>query len=334
MNDNHIHIIAEMACSHDGDEALARKIIDGAASGGADAIQFQIWKPLEVSVPAHPDIPLLERIGLSYDVWRALREHVRRNAPKLEVIACVYAPETVDFCETLDVDAYKLHAADLSNPRLVRRVAETGKRVDLSVGASTLDEIQRAIEWIGEGETARDVWLMYGYQLFPTPTNRLNLRYMMRLKELFGLRLGYQDHSDAESPAAFHIPAAAAGLGVDVLEKHLTHDRSKKGVDHQSALNPDEFARFVAMVREIETACGSAAPQPFSEEEKRYRVYSKKSVVAGREIAAGEAIAEGDLLFRRALAIGLPPAEAGRIVGRKAAPRIARYDLVREEDVR
>jgi len=87
MQDNHIHIIAEMACSHDGDEALARKIIDGAASAGADAIQFQIWKPLEVSVPAHPDIPLLERIGLSYDVWRALRERQRHELTRSRLLA-------------------------------------------------------------------------------------------------------------------------------------------------------------------------------------------------------------------------------------------------------
>jgi sialic acid synthase SpsE len=326
------YIIAEMACSHEGDPALARRIIDGAAAAGADAVQFQIWSLKDMVVPHHPDYNKLTRIELARQSWKDLAGYVRQCRPEMQIIACVYERSSVDFAEGINVDAYKLHSADLSNPSLVRYVAHTGKRIDLSVGASTLDEIQIAIEWIKTSSDSQ-VWLMYGYQNFPTRTDDVHLAYMMRLKELFQLPVGYQDHSDAETGAAFWLPAAAVGMGVDILEKHITHDRSYKGIDHEAALNPGEFARFVDMVREIETAKGNARPRPFSPDELKYRKYSKKSVVASRALPAGTRIAEEDLLFMRAASLGLPPDQINRLTGRITKRDINPYDLILEEDL-
>lgn len=323
------HIIAEMACSHEGDPALARKIIDGAGHAGADSIQFQIWSLKDTVVPHHPDYQMLTRIELSRDIWRDLANYVREKYPAMQIIACVYERSSVDFAQSLAVDAYKIHSADLSNPVLIKYVAQTQKRIDLSVGASTTGEMQSALEWIG----GHDTWLMYGYQGFPTPTDAINLNYMMKLKQLFELPVGYQDHSDANLPAAFWLPAAALGMGVDVLEKHITHDRSYKGIDHEAALNPDEFARFVEMVREIEAARGHATPRPFSPEEVKYRKYSKKSLVAARDLAEGHLIAAEDLLFMRADSLGVTPDQSERLVNRKVRRPIAAYHLVTEDDL-
>lgn len=326
---NQTHIIAEMACSHEGDPALARKIIDGAGHAGADSIQFQIWALKETVVPHHPDYQMLTRIELSRDAWSDLANYVREKFPAMQIIACVYERSSVDFAEGIAVDAYKIHSADLSNPVLINHVAQTNKRIDLSVGASTTGEILSALEWIG----GRDTWLMYGYQGFPTPTDAINLNYMVKLKQLFELPIGYQDHSDANLPAAFWLPAAALGMGVDVLEKHITHDRSYKGIDHEAALNPDEFGRFVEMVREIEAARGHSTPRPFSPEEVKYRKYSKKSLVASRDLAEGHTIAADDLLFMRADSLGLTPDQAERLVNRKVRRPIAAYHLVTEDDL-
>src|SRR2546423_12151764 len=249
------HTIAEMACSHEGDPALARKIIDGAGEAGADAIQFQIWSLKDTVVPHHPDYQMLTRIELSRDAWRDLANYARDKFPAMQIIACVYERSSVDFAESIAIDAYKIHSADLSNPVLIDYVAQTKRRIDLSVGASTIGEIQSALDWIAAGrtnESLSETWLMYGYQGFPTPTDAINLSYMMKLKQLFELPVGYQDHSNGDLPAAFWLPAAALGMGVDALEKHITHDRSYKGIDHEAALNPDEFRKFVEMVREIE----------------------------------------------------------------------------------
>src|ERR1044072_8102017 len=329
MQTKRTHIIAEMACSHEGDPELGRKIIDGAGKAGADSIQFQIWDLKEMVVPHHPDYPMLTRIELSRDAWRELADYVRDRYPAMRIVACIYERSSVDFAESSAADAYKIHSADLSNPVLIKHVAQTNKRIDLSVGASTTGEMQAALESIN----GRETWLMYGYQGFPTPTNAINLNYMMKLKQLFELPVGYQDHSDANLPAAFWLPAAALGLGVDVLDKHITHDRAYKGIDHEAALNPDEFARFVEMVREIEAARGYSTPRSFSPEEVKYRKYSKKSLVAARDLAEGHVIAADDLLFMRADSLGLTPDQAERLVGRERRRPIAAHHLVTEDDL-
>lgn len=327
-----IFIVAEMACSHEGDPRLARAIIDAAGAAGADAIQFQMWRLADMVTPDHPDIELLRRLEMPWAQWGELAAYARSRHPGLEIVACVYEPFTVDFAQTINVDAYKLHSSDLSNPTLVRRLARTGRPVHLSVGASSLDEIQAALEWARE-EGCRDITLMFGYQNFPTRIDDAHLDYLPKLRGLFELPVGYQDHTDAEHPGAFHLPAAAAGLGVDILEKHITHDRSLKGVDHQAALNPDEFARFVRMVRDIELGRGIGVPKPWSEEERHYRAIAKKSIVLGRDAAAGETLAEGDLLFLRASRPGLPPTCAGRLVGKRLLRALPAWTVLAEEDV-
>jgi N,N'-diacetyllegionaminate synthase len=325
-------VIAEMACSHEGDPRLARTIVDAAGRAGANAIQFQIWTPAAIAVPTHKDFPVLQRLEMSPADWRALAEYTRAAYPSMEIIACVYEREAADFATALGVDAFKLHTADLSNPGLVTHVAALGKRVDLSVGASTLDEIADALGWIRANGDA-PVWLMYGYQNFPTRVDDVHLRYLATLRDRFQLPVGYQDHTDAEHPAAFWVPAAALGLGVMIQEKHLTHDRSRKGADHQAALNPDEFARFVEMTRAIDRSLGIAAPRPFSPEDLRYRVYSKKSVVAARPLAAGTIVSAADLAFLRANELGMPPAAAGDIIGRRLRRDLAQFALIQQADV-
>lgn len=332
MQGRHTYVIAEMACSHEGDPKLARKIIDGAGQAGADAVQFQIWILRELTVPHHPDFQSDLKLELTREQWADLAAYVRSRYPSMQIIGCVYERASVDFCERIGVDAYKLHSADLSNPHMVKYVAATGRRIDLSVGASSLDEIETAIEWV-KGASRSPIWLMYGYQNFPTRTDAVHLRYMMKLKRLFELPVAYQDHSAADTEAAFWLPAAALGMGVDALEKHITHDRAFKGADHEAALNPDEFARFVHMVRTIEGAMGIPTPKPFSAEELKYRKYAKKSLVARRDLPAGTVLTEDDLTFMRADDLGLQPDQSVRLIGKKTRGPINRYHLVREEDV-
>ena len=327
-----IHIIAEMACSHEGNPKLARTIIEAAGVAQADAIQFQMWNLGRMVVPHHPDYPMLQQIELSPATWKELADFTRDRFPQMQIIACVYETSSVDLGESIGVDAYKIHSADLSNPFLIEYVAKTGKRIDLSVGASTIVEIQTAVDWIRNAGNDL-LWLMYGYQGFPTPTNAIHLDYMKKLKELFELPVGYQDHSDGESDAAFWLPAAAVGMGIDIIEKHITHDRSFKGIDHEAALNPDQFTRFVAMVRELEIARGSSLPRPFSPHEEKYRRYSKKSLVAARDLPPNHTLTLDDLSYMRADKLGLPPDQASSLVGRATRRAIAAYDLISGDDL-
>lgn len=332
MKNNEIYIIAEMACSHDGESALARKIIDGAGQAGANAIQLQIWSLVHMMTPYRHEYEMLKKIELSRDVWKELVNYSRNHYPGMDIFSFIYEHNSIDFTESLGIDGYKLSSSDLSNPFMLDRVAATGKKINLSIGASTLTEIQTAIEQIRKVSQS-NITLMYGYQNFPTSTKDIHLNYMVKLKELFELPIGYQDHCDAETEAAFWIPALSVGIGVSILEKHITHDRSFKGLDHESALNPGEFERFVSMVRELEFAKGISIPKPFSSDESKYRKFQKKSIVAAHNLKAGTQLQETDINFLRADELGFAPDKADKIIGKTIKRDISAYRIIREDDL-
>jgi len=327
------YIIAEMACSHEGQPELAKFIIDAAGKAGANAVQYQVWQLDEIMVPSHPGFELGGTLEMSQDEWAELMRFNRATYPDMEIIACVNDLPSIQFCEDQQVDAYKIHSSDISNPMILEGVAKTGRRIDLSVGASTQAEIEDALTVIrsfGDPE----IWMMYGYQSFPTPTDGIHLRFLNSLRETYGLPVGYQDHSDADSQAAFRLPAAAMGMEVEVLEKHITHDRSKKGVDHQAALNPDEFSEFVAMVREIDQAKGISGFRQFGEAEEKYRIYSKKSIVAAADLPEGHVLKAGDLRFMRTEELGMPPDRASDLVSKTLQRKIDKFGRIGEQDVK
>ena len=204
------YIIAEMACSHDGSLDNAKSIIDAAASAGADAIQLQIWEHQNLVVPTHKDLAILKSVELTKFEWRELVNYTRRVSPNLDIIACVYDNYAADFAVELNMDAYKIHTADLSNFELLRKISSFGRRIDLSVGSSTYDEIAAALDFINKSSPV-EIWLMYGKQLFPTDPTDADINQAVNLGRAFNLTVGYQDHTNADSEEALLIPILALG---------------------------------------------------------------------------------------------------------------------------
>lgn len=325
------YIIAEMACSHEGDPAIAKTIINAAATSGADAIQFQVWDKNEIITTTHPDAPILEVLEMSREEWQHLVDHVRTSHSSLDIIACVYEEESLNFCDKAGVDAFKIHAADITNMPLLRQVGKRKKRTDLSIGACSLEEISAAVDALKAGGCP-DIWLMYGLQNFPTPPKDIDLKLLAKIGDITGLKIGYQDHSPPEDLSAYSMCAAARGLGITVLEKHITHDRRKKGADHQAALNPDEFHKFTAMVRDLDKALGGGEIKPLTEAELQYRKYSRKSLVANREIAKGDMLRSHDFKVLRAETQGIDPRYQDDILELKATRDIKAGEVFQEGD--
>jgi len=326
-------VIAEMACSHEGRMDLAVKIIDGAAAAGADAVQLQIWELASMMSPQRSEFSMLKEIEFSRDQWKGLVDYSRARYPELKIYACVYEHKSIDFIDSLKIDGYKINSSDLSNPLVLEKVARTGKPVNLSVGASSIEEIRSALEVIYSFSTP-PVILMYGIQNFPTKVADVNLGFMFKLGQLFDLPIGYQDHCSGDSEEGFWLPAAAIGSGADTLEKHITHDRSLHGIDHEAALNPDEFVRFTKMVRMIEKARGISVPRPFSKADLSYREFQKKSIVAARDLKGDTLLTDDDVLFLRAEEVGLPPSSVYKILKRKLNKDIAAYELIEAGDIK
>jgi N,N'-diacetyllegionaminate synthase len=326
-------VIAEMACSHEGDVGLAKKIIDASAVAKADAVQLQIWSLQYMMSPQRKEYGLLQKIEFTQQQWRELVTYSRNKYPNMQVYVCVYEHSTIEFIDSLGIDGYKLNSSDLSNPLVLDKVAATGRHINLSVGASTIAEIHSAVKRISSISEA-PITLMYGHQSFPTHPENVNMAYMQKLAHLFDLPIGYQDHCDADDDSAFWLPAASMGMGVSVLEKHITHDRSLKGIDHESALNPDEFIKFVKMVRTIDQAKGINTPREFSADEIKYREFQKKSVVVAKDMKVGSILKESDLSFMRAERLGIPPNKIDTVLGRELKNDISAYQPLTKDSFR
>ena len=311
-------VIAEAANSHEGSLETAKKLIRAAADAGADAVKFQKFVVEELLVSTHSDFHLFKSLQLKEEEWKELFDWGRELG--IIVFADVFDIPSAEFMASLSVPAYKIHSTDLSNPDLLKHVASKGKPIFLGVGATYLDEIEKALALLH-----KDVVLVHGFQAFPTRIEETNFEFLKTLRERFQCLVGFMDHVDGSDELAKILPLVALGYGACVLEKHITLNRSEKGIDHESALNPDEFQKFVRLVRKVERAIGTGE-NSFSENEEHYRLKTKKSIVARRDIKAGEVVKYDMLAFRRARR-GMPPMEAHKVLGTTVPKAMKKDDI-------
>ena len=324
-----VYVIAEMACAHDGSYEKAIQLVDSAVNAGADAIQLQFFRSDETVVPSHEVYSVLQRIEFSEEQWRNIIAHARRSS--IAVIICTFDLPSVLLAVSLGADAIKLNSADLSNPDVVGAVAKSGLPFTLGTGASFDEEIAEGLRMAREGG-ASQIILMHGVQNFPTKTEDLNIRRVKYLQNKFEMPVGYHDHTDGSDTFAGMVDLIAVGMGAHVIEKHITIDRSEKGIDFQAALEPEEFRNFVKNIRRAELALGRAEKTELTESDLRYRKFQKKSIVAAHEIESGKVLMRDDVRFIRNVEPGLPTVELPKLLGKRANKTIRKFDNLLAEN--
>lgn len=321
-----LFLIAETACSHDGSSIRLKKIIRNVINAGFNAIQFQIWKHQNIIDPNHPEIQKLKKVEISYKDWMKIVKFTRKIS-NIEIIACVYDLDAFYFCIKNKIKNFKIHASDIGNKILIKKISEKAKRIDLSVGSATPQEIKKSLKWIGN---KCDVWLMYGYQLFPTNPNRLNLSYMKSLNKKFKKNIGYQDHSNFDI-SGYTIPCAAIGTGVNIVEKHVTDFNSKKRTDGESAIEISDYVKFVEKCKEAKKSIGTRKFNNFNSDERKYRKYSNKIIFFNKNLKKKTIIRESDLIYLRSKKKGIRLDEVKNIIGKKINKNVKKYESVQKK---
>ncbi len=304
------YVIAEMAYSHDGSRALAEAIVNAAADAGADAISIHITHMPDYMVRHYGSGPgrvsagkeersiyeYLVEISLSFDDWRRVAETAGRRG--LDVVVMANDAASLTFAQTLDPAAFVISAAAFEELDFIDRIGATGRPVYLRVGGATLGEIETVVERLRASGNER-ITLLYGHQNYPTKISDTNLLFLTCLKQTFGLPVGIADHIDADDDFATIGPLLAIPLGISVIEKHVTHDRTLRGEDFESALGPAELATFVGRVRKAEEALGRRYAAGLSESSRAYRANSRKRLVAARDIMPGETLEADAVIAKR-----------------------------------
>jgi N,N'-diacetyllegionaminate synthase len=326
------YVIAEAGANHNRDLATAKQLIDVAADAGADAVKFQIYSGKKLYSSKTPRFDYLKDVD-DQDTQKILEEAElpREWLPELaahcaqRAITFFAAPFDQDAIEELDAvgaPVFKVANYELVDVHLIRAVAEKGRPVILSVGMATYGEVEDALQAAAAGG-ATEVALLRCAALYPAPARIMNLRAMATMRQAFGVPVGLSDHTEG-----IHVPLGAAGLGMEILEKHFTLDRSMKGPDHPFAIEPDELRALVSGIRDIEAAMGEGRLEGPSEEEAREMyTLARRSVVAARDIAQGATIAREDLTIKRP-GFGIKPKDLDRVVGRVAKVEIPFDEIV------
>jgi sialic acid synthase SpsE len=226
-------------------------------------------------------------------------------------------------------DAFKVHTTDMENPDFIRAVGAVGKPVLFATGGVPEEAVRDALSFTD----GAPVGLLHGFQTFPTPVEEIRFRELQSWKERYRVPVGFLDHTDGGSAFALVAPALAVGWGANLVEKHFTLDRSEKGYDYQSSLNPEDFYRMVELLRQAERAAGDGAAAD-SEAAHRYHRKMARHIVAGALIKRGDVLEAGMLAFKRTderFPPGFAPREAHRVIGRRASRPIQADETIRED---
>jgi sialic acid synthase SpsE len=201
-------------------------------------------------------------------------------------------------------------STDLTNHPFLADLCAFGKPLILSSGMATLAEVEEAVAFVrarlGRGRTA----LLHCVSAYPAPVEQSNLAVLALLRERLDAPVGYSDHT-----LGIGTSVGACALGAAIIEKHLTLDRALPGPDHKASLDPVDFARMVAAIREAQAAVGQAVKEP-QPSEREHRISVRRSLHAARDLDRGHPIRREDVLALRP-ADGIDPRELPNLIGRR-----------------
>lgn len=328
---NRTLIIAEAGVNHNGSLEMAKRMVDAAHSCGADIVKFQTAKlDSLVSKSAHmadyqkkntgieeSQKEMLSKLLLSYEDFSELAVYCKTVG--IVFLSTPFDIESIHFLDHLQ-EIWKIPSGEITNYPYLVEIAKTGKKVILSTGMAEMEEVSDAIKVLNENGTD-DITILHCTTEYPTPATDVNLKTMETLRSAFGYPVGYSDHTQG-----IEIDLAAVAMGATVIEKHFTLDRNLPGPDHVASLEPNELKAMVEGIRKVELAMGSAE-KVISGAEMKNRDVARKSIVAKKDINAGEAFSIENITTKRP-GSGISPMRWNDVLGMKAIRDFKEDELI------
>lgn len=341
-------IIAEIGCNHNGEIDLAKEMIKSAKEVGVDAIKLQLFSKESLITQTHLEeldkgIVKLENIDkweskelglnsindqidkfiIGYDAHIKLFEYARKIG--VHYSSTPVTKEGVDFLVDQKVDFIKVASMDVNNPDFIEYVLSKKLPTVISLGLASLGEIENIVNLVGP-EMKSKVTLLHTISLYPPSDKIINLNFIVTLRNLFDLPIGYSDHS-----LGYSIPLAAIALGASMIEKHFTLDKNMPGWDHKVSANPKELKIICEESKRIYNSLGNGKKVLTTEEIEKRKKF-RRSLVASRDINKGEKFVPADFDYKRP-GTGIPPDEVKRVVGRIAHKNIKKDQTIFWEDI-
>lgn len=314
-----VYIIAEAGVNHNGSLDMALRLVEQAREAGADCVKFQTFRAerivtasspkaqyqLEVTDRAESQFDMLKKLELGRDDFARIKAHCEEVG--IHFMSTPYNPEDAELLNELGVDAFKIASGQVVELPFLQQVARYGKRMIVSTGMADMEEVRQAVQAI-RATGLTDLVVLQCNTDYPSRVEDVNIRAMITMRDELDVRVGYSDHVPND-----HACFAAVALGAEMIEKHFTLDNTLAGPDHSSSLAPAAFKRLVQGIRDIERCLGDGVKRP-SERERLNTFGMRRSLVAARDLRAGERITREDVGFKRP-ANGLSPKYLNDVVG-------------------
>ncbi|HEC61563.1 MAG TPA: N-acetylneuraminate synthase [bacterium] len=278
-----VFITFEAGATHTGYESAIR-LAEQAKEVGADAIKFQMVDPdrlyADKTTPltygvhggeevTEPVYDILKQRVLEKSEWRSLRLHCHKL--KLRFFCTATQTEEVDFLAEIGCQSVKVSSGDLNQKWLVKYMAESRPSIQIDTGNSTLGEIETAVDWITETGN-EDIIIHHCPSGYPAHRDGINLNIITTLKQMFPYPIAFSDHTPG-----WDMDIAAVALGVSMVEKTITEDRTIRGPEHMFSLEgPDEMLGFVNAIRTVEAAMGTTR-RLMTDDEREKRKAGRRS---------------------------------------------------------
>jgi len=328
-------IFGEVAQAHDGSLGMAHAFIDAIAEAGADGVKFQTHIAAAESTPDEPfrvsfssqdaaRYDYWKRMEFSEEQWLGLAHHAREKG--LIFLSSPFSLEAVELLLHVGIPAWKIPSGEVVSTPMFERIAETKLPILLSTGMSPWSEIDNAVDWIKSEELP--LLIFQCTTAYPCPPEKVGLNLLDTYRQRYECPVGLSDHSGKIFPGL-----AAATLGVDMLEVHVTLSREMFGPDVPASVTTTELHQMVEGVRFIEQMQGNPVDKDaIAEEMVPLRQAFFKSIVARSDLPEGT-ILERDHLTIKKPGTGIPADQLGTVIGRRLRRSVMKDELIQEEDL-
>ena len=291
------YIVAEVNSSHNGNLELAKQMIDAAAKAGCDCVKFQSWSAQSLySSTYYKDNPIAKRIvakfSLTAEQLMDMAKYSREQG--IDFSSTPYSVAEVDYLiDECQAPFVKVASMDLNNIKYLRYIAQKNVPIVLSTGMSTIDEIRKAVKTI-EAEGNKNICLLHCISIYPPEIKTIHLNNILGLREEFpDYPIGFSDHSHGVEMAS-----AGVALGAALIEKHLTLDSKKIGMDNQMATEPEEMAQMVQCCHNVNIALGGKKRVVLEAEAEQIKKM-RRSIILTKNLNAGHILTVDDLDAKR-----------------------------------
>jgi len=307
-------IIAEIANAHQGSSENALKLALESSRAGADAVKFQVYFADEMLSKNHARYSHFKKQSFNEKTWEYLINYLKKK--NIKVYCDVFGVKAFKVAQNNNVDGFKIHSSDLNNLHLLDKIKYTKKKIFLSAGGSTISEIAYAVNILKQNK--KKPVLLHGFQSYPTKIENTNIGRISLLRNIFGNNCdyGFQDHLSADDKFNYILPLIAIGNGANYIEKHVTFNRAKKGIDYYSSLEPQELKKFISMINECDKSFLGESYSLF-QDEKKYRKEVKKIWFSVKNLKAGNKLKYSDLIMKRPKDTTINPSSLKNLIGKK-----------------